>query len=118
MSKVMNKVITISGLVSLLLNILAGAMLSCYDKFHVEVSSAIIVITCILLLVINSISLKDGFKVSTTILYTIAGIVEFVIALMMPSHFSDNMGLMAIIALIVFQCLLLVIVHTISAKIK
>lgn len=114
----MKKIITIAAIILLVTNILFGAILSYYDYFNVTVSSIVILVTSIILYVISSINLKDAFKVSLTLLFALSGVIEFIISLFMPSQFSDNWGLIAIIFLMAIQVLIILITNMISTKIR
>ena len=105
-------------MILLVTNILFGAILSCYDGFNVVVSSGVIFLTALTLYIVNSIRLKDAFKVSLTLLFALSGAIEFFISLFIPSNFSDNWGMIVIITLLVLQGLILLLVNTVSTKIE
>lgn len=113
----MKKIIIISSVILLVANILVGTILTCYSGFNVAISSTVVLLTAAMLYVVNNITLKDAFKVSLSIFFTLGGIIEFVISLFMPPHFSDNWGVIAIITLLVVQGLILLLANTVSTKI-
>lgn len=114
----MKKIIIISSVILLVANISVGTILTCYSGFNVAISSTVVLLTAAMLYVVNSITLKDAFKVSLSILFTLGGIIEFVISLFMLPHFSDNWGVIAIITLLVVQGLILLLANTVSTKIR
>ena len=114
----MKKIILISALILLVTNILFGAILSCYDGFNMAVSSSVILLTALTLYIVKSIRLKDAFKVSLTLLFALSGVIEFFISLFISSRFSDNWGIMVIIALLILQGLILLLTNTVSTKIR
>lgn len=114
----MKRIIIISSVILLVINILFGAILSCYNGFNVVVSSIVVLLTATMLYKVNCIMLKDAFKVSLSILLTLGGLIEFVISLFMPPYFSDNWGVIVIITLLALQGLILLLANTVSTKIR
>jgi hypothetical protein len=114
----MKRVIIISSVILLVANILFGAILLCYNGFNVAISSVVVLLTAAMLYVVNCIMLKDAFKVSLSILFTLSGFIEFVISLFMPSRLSDNLGVIVIIILMAIQGLILFMSNTVSTKIR
>lgn len=111
----MKTVLLFTSAVLLTLNLLFGLILSSYNWFNVAVSSSVIIITVILSLLANGITIKDGFKVSLLILYSVIGIIQYLLAVFMPSVFTDNWCLIAIIVLLGVDILLLA-VYSITSK--
>ena len=114
----MKKIIIFSSTILLITNLLFGAILSFYGVFNVTLSSITIVITGILLYLTDTINLKDGYKVSLMLLFTIVGTLEFILSLIAPNNIRDNWWLILIIALIAVEAILLIMANTISNKIK
>lgn len=114
----MKRIIIISGIILLTANLLFGLILSSFDNFNVCVSSAVIVVSTLLLLLTNAICLKDGYKVSLLCLFSVLGIVEYTLSLFAPNKFTDNWWLISVIVLIVIEAILLLITNTISKSIQ
>ncbi len=114
----MKKIIILSSIVLLVANLLFGLILSFYGGCNVAMSSFVIVGTGLLLYLIHSINLKDGYKVSLTFLFTIVGCLEFVLSLIAPNRFTDNWWLIIVILLMVFEAIMLIVTSAISNKIK
>lgn len=114
----MKRIIIIFSVILLVINILFGAILSCYKGFNVVVSSIVVLLTATMLYMANCIILKDAFKVSLSILFSLGGLIAFVISMFMPSHFSDNWGIIVIITLLALQGLILLLANTVSTKIR
>lgn len=112
----MNKIIIYVSLTILAANILLGTILSCFDTLNVVLSSCVIVITALLLYMISVITLKDAFKVSLTLLFSLIGFVEYLLAVFAPSHVKDNFSLIIVIVLAALQVSLLVITNVVSNK--
>lgn len=69
-----------------------------------------------MLFIIDSINLKDAFKVSLSIMFTLAGVIEFILSLIAPNRFVDNWWLIIIIFLIAIEVILLIVTNRISNK--
>lgn len=112
----MKKLIILSSTVLLIANLLFGAILSFYGGCNVALSSIVIAATGALLYLTDTIRLKDGFKVSLMVLFSIAGAVEFVFSLLAPDRFTDNWWLILVIGLITVEAILLIISNILSAS--
>ncbi|MGM9686117.1 MAG: hypothetical protein ACI3YF_00155 [Prevotella sp.] len=114
----MKKIIIMSCMVLLIVNLLFGTILSFYSFYNVTLSCAVIVVTGILLYLTDIIQLKDGYKVSLMLLFAITGVLEFVISLIAPNRITDNWWLILLIALMAIEVITLIITNTVSKKIK
>lgn len=114
----MNKILIYISLAILVANILFGAILSCFDTFNVVLSSCVIAITALLLYLISVITMKDAFKVSLSLIFSLIGFIEYLLAVFAPSHFKDNWCLIIVIFLAVLQTALLITTNVVSNKIK
>lgn len=114
----MKKIILLSCLVLLVANLLFGAILSFYGWCNVALSSAVILITGLLLYLTNTLHLKEGYKIPLLFLFSFAGALEFVFSLIAPNRFTDNWWLIIVIFLITVEAILLIITNTVSNKIK
>ena len=114
----MKRIIILSGVVLLTANLLFGFILSSFDSFNVCVSSFVIVATTALLFITDTIRLKDGYKVSLLCLFSVFGIMEYISSLFAPNQFKDNWWLIAVIALIALELILLLITNAVSKKIE
>ncbi len=114
----MKKIIILSSMVMLIANLLCGAILSFYSGCNVALSSAVIVVTGILLYLTDTINLKDGYKVSLMLLFTIAGALEFILSLIAPNRITDNWWLILVIALMTVEVIMLIIANSVSNKIR
>lgn len=75
-------------------------------------------VTTLLLYLTTVIQLKDGYKISLALLFSIVGIFEYVLSLYAPNQFKDNWWLISVILLIAFETILLIVTNTFSKKIK
>ena len=114
----MKRIIILSSIVLFVANLLFGLILSFYGGYNVAMSSLVIVGTGALLYLINTIYMKDGYKVSLIILFAMAGGLEFILSLVAPNRFTDNWWLIIIILLMAFEAIMLIVTNTISHKVK
>ena len=114
----MKRIILLSSCILLIMNLLFRAILSSYNVFNIIVSSIVIMATGVLLYVADSIHQKDGFKVSLMLLFSMGGVIEFILSLIAPNHFTDNWWLILAIGLMAAEIILLIITNSISNKIN
>ncbi len=114
----MKKTIVTIGLLWFVVNGLFGLLLSAYAWTNVAVSSVVIAATAALLLWVNGKVLCDAFKVSLSILFALAGVVEYGIACLMPARLQDNWGSIALLLLLTLQVALVVVTRVVSNKVK
>ena len=110
----MKKIIILSNIVLLFANLLFGTILSFYGGINVVLSSMVIVATGILLFLIDTVHLKDAYKVSLMLLFTIIGVLEFFLSLVAPNRVTDNWWLILVIGLIAVEVIILIITNTVS----
>lgn len=114
--KRMKKIILLSCAILLVANLLFGALISFYGWCNVAMSSAVILVTGMLLYLTDTIYLKEAFKVSLIVMFVIAGALEFVFSLIAPNRFTDNWWLILVIFLLAVEVITLIITNTISKK--
>lgn len=114
----MKKIILFTCATLLIANFIFGLLLSSYEWLNVLLSSGIIILSGIFMLMVGILPLKDGFKSSLYVVYSILGFIEFVLSLFSPSRITDNWVVIVITILVVFQLILLFIASVISNKIK
>lgn len=114
----MKKIILLGGLTLLVMNLLFGAILSIYESFNITISSGVITINTVILYLTNCIKLKDGFKISISILFTLLGIVGYLLSLFASRSFEDNWYLLLTIFIMGFETMVLFVTYVVSNKIK
>ena len=115
----MKKSIILIGAILAVVNLLLGLIISTYDYFNLAISTIVIVLTAIILLAINvRLRLKDGYKVSLNIIIPIIGIAQYLFALFMPNHITDNWEFIAIILFSVIEVILCIAANSVSTIIK
>lgn len=114
----MKNITLIVGIILLVFNLLFGSILSIYLFFNVWLNCGVIAATAILIYMLDIITLKDGFRISLSMLFGIFGFVAFILGLFSPQQYTDNWYLISIILIVVFEAILLTITHIISKTIK
>lgn len=115
----MKQSIILIGSILVVANLLLGLIISAYGCANLIATTIIIVLTTIFLLFVNGrMRLKGGYKVSLNIVIPMIGTIQCLIGILMPSRFSDNWGLITLLALIALEAILLVTANSISTKIR
>ena len=113
----MKNLSVIIGCLIFLLNIVLFLILSFYPAFNFWLNSGIIAVSTLLLYLVSTIRLKDGFKVSFSCLFPVFSIVELVCGFCASDTLSDNPFVIAILILVIFQVIMLVIASFMSNNI-
>lgn len=113
----MKKVILISGVILLVVNILLGLIISAYDPLNAGINCGVIALTTALFYSLNIVRLKDAFVVSFTILFSLLGFVEFLMGLFAGDKLENNWWLILVIISTAFELIVLLIATKVS-KIK
>ena len=114
----MKQIIIVIGVILLVANLLFGLILSSYDVFNMFLSSLVIVATTTLLFCLNVVKLKDGFRIPLYVLYSILGVIEFVLSLFASRTFENNLYLLVIVLFLAIESIILLITHQVSIKIE
>lgn len=114
----MKKAIIYTSTILLAVNLILGSIISHYEWMNVAMSCCVIALTMILSLFALRDVIKDGFKVSLVVLFSIIGLVEFLMCVFMPARFTDNFSLIALLVLLGLEALSLVTADVASKKIK
>jgi len=110
----MKNIVLIAGIILLAANLLFGSILTVYLNFNMWLNCGVIAATTALLYVVGQITLKDGFKISLSFLYSTLGIIIFILGLFASQQYTDNWYLIAIILIVAFEAIVLTITHIIS----
>ena len=110
----MKNITLIAGIILLVANLLFGSMISGYATFNMLLNCSVIVATTVLLYAVGQIALKDGFKISLSFLFAIFGFIIFLFGLFAPQRYEDNLSLMAILLIVVFEAIVLAITCIVS----
>ena len=113
----MKNLTVIIGVILLMLNVICGLILTGYTLFNVCLTSAVIIITTILLCILQSVKMKDAFAISLGFLFSFMGMVEFVLGCLSPEQFTDNGHFVTIIVLLAIEVSTILICNYISKNI-
>ena len=114
----MKKSIVIPGALLLVVNILAGLILTKYAWFNVIMSSCVIILTTIFLSVLCLSNVRSAYRISLISLFIFNGFVSFVLSLFSKSAFQDNWCLVVIILLFLIQSIVWIICNAMTNRIK
>lgn len=114
----MKNIILLVGLIALVANILLGTVISAYSTFNIVLNSSVIVFNALFIYLINVVTLKDAFKISLSMFFSLFGIIEYVLGFFASQQFTNNWYLVLIILAIAIEAAVLVVIHIISKTIK
>lgn len=104
-------------LLLLVVNVLAGLIFKGYEWANVGYSSIVLIVNTLFIFMLQTVNLKDAFKITLSFLLPVIGIIEFVLAVLAPAEFAENVHLMGVIGLVVFQILVFLIINVVSQKV-
>ena len=113
----MKQIVLTLGVIFLFANLAFGIVLDSYDLFNLLMSSGTIIFTTAVLISIEFIKIKDGFKVPLYVINSFCGIVEYIIALVAKNDMSNNWFYVLLIVIVTFQLVLLATTNITSKKI-
>lgn len=112
----MKRLSPIFFVIFLAINIIAGLILSCYPLFNMVLNSVVICVAALFSQFVNKKSLVSAFSTSLAFVIPSITLIEFVIGLFTPVQIQDNWGIIAILCLMTFECLLIYAVVKRSEK--
>lgn len=104
------------GSLILLLNVVIGAFVSSFSLQNVVFTSSVIVTTTILMHVLNKLNVKDGFKYSFIILFSLFSVIQYALCLLAPSKIKDNWNIIICTIIFIFEIILILVSKTLSKK--
>lgn len=110
----MKKTILFATLAVLVVNILAGLLLSGYHTFNVLATSLVIVLTTTLMYITECITMKDAFRVSLPFVFAFLGLVMFLLMLFSKSQLQDNWRVIVSLIIILVEVIVVYVTHRIS----
>lgn len=100
----------------LVVNVLAGFMFNGYEWTNVCYSSSVLIVNLVFIIMLQTVNLKDAFKIAMSVFLPVIGVIEFVLTLLAPKEFAENGYLMGLIGFIAFQMLVFLIINVVSKK--
>ena len=114
----MKKVILATGSVLFAVNGLFGLLLSGYNNFNLAFTSIVIAVTTLLLYLLRTITLKDGFAPGLGFMIALFGIIGYILGLVSNNTLQNNMCVIAVIVLVAIETIALFISNTASKSTK
>jgi len=108
----------IIGLMLILLNLLFGLILSSYATFNMVANCVVIAVNVLLIWLVGSIQLKDGFRISLSVLFPLFAIVEFMSIAFSRPQLEDNGAVIFVLLAIMLQVILLLGTNYVSKTIQ
>ncbi len=93
-------------LILLVINIVAGIILSFYPLFNMLINCVVLLIALIFTYWCNKKEMESAFRMSLAFILPTFTIIELIIGCFAPSHFKDNWGIIAILCCMAFEFLL------------
>lgn len=91
----------------LVINIVAGFVLSCYPIFNMVMNCVVLCIALILIYFCNKKEMEPAYRMSLAFILPTFTIIELIIGCFSPSHIKDNWGIIAILCCMAFESLLI-----------
>lgn len=106
------------GLILIVVNLIFSLILSDYEWFSAGLSSAVILLNALLVWRIDTMGLKDGFRISFDFLMPTIGAIEFFLVACSKPQIEDNGCFVAAVVLLAFQLIILLICKAVSNGVK
>lgn len=114
----MKTITFIIGLFTLIVNIMIGVIIPAYPMFNVLLNSTIIVIHTLLLLAALCVNLKDAFRISLGYLFSTICISLLIWGFYSIPQFENNISIIAMLAIILSEIVMLIGANYVTNKIK
>lgn len=115
----MKKSVTIIiAIILLIVNYLAGVILTGYDMQNVQYGSLAIVITAVLVLLTSYPGLKTGFRVSLPFVFIFIGIILFFLGVFADLRLENNVAALIAIILVALELAILGVSYVVSKSVK
>ena len=114
----MKKTILFATIAVLIVNIVAGLLLPSYHTFNMLATSAVVILTATLMYITESNTMKDAFRVSQPFIFTVLGVVMFLLMLFSKRQIHDNWCVILSLMILFIEAVILYVAHRVSKKIK
>ena len=91
-----NSPLVLGGLL-VIINTLAGLVLSSYNPFNIVMGDVSVILSTALIYGTYRSSMVDGFKIGFTVLFAITGLVRFICSVVSPEQLKDNLTFLVFI---------------------
>lgn len=93
-------------IILLVINIIAGLILSCYPLFNMLLNCVVLCIALVLVFWINKKQMSPAYRMSLAFILPIFTFIELLIGCFSPNQFEDNWGILVILCFMAFEFLL------------
>lgn len=114
----MKTITIILGLFALTVNVLIGIIVPSYPQFNMYLNCSIIGVHTLLLLAVLIVNLKNAFRISLGYLFSTICISLLIWGFYVIPQFENNIPLIAMVAIVLSEVLLLIGTNYITNKIK
>jgi hypothetical protein len=101
----MNKIFLIGGILAILINSIAGGILTGYATFNWILADISILVTTCLIYLLYQKYLDNAFKAAFTFLFLIAGLIRYLLCLFAPSQIENNWFILGLTGLLSLEIL-------------
>ena len=113
----MKKLTLVTGFILLLFNTLIGLIISAYPTFNFMVADVSIILSTALLYVNGSIKLDDGYKIGLSWLFLFTGLARLICCIALPNYTENNIVLLLIIGVVLFELFCTSVCYIITSKV-
>ncbi len=110
----MKKTILFATIAVLIVNIVAGLLLSNYHTFNMLATSVVVILTATLMYITEYITMKDAFRVSLPFVFAFLGLVMFLLMLFSEPQLQDNWCVIVSLIILLIEAVMLYITHHVS----
>ena len=105
----MKKLVLIIGVFLVLFNTLMGLIISAYAPFNYLLTDLSLALTTVFIFVLASSKIDDGFKIGLSALFSITGIVRFILLIFLPQQWENNALIILVAGILTLEIICLAI---------
>lgn len=110
----MKRLVILTGILTILLNTLAGMIVPAYEEFKMLLNDYVILFSTIMVLFVNNKYDKLAYRISLSLFVVVLGAIQFVMGLLACNGFMSNPFLFGIVAMQVIEIVVMSIVKYFS----
>ena len=112
----MKNLILLSFVILVILNTVIGILFETMDIFNVFITDISLLSSALLIILLYTVPLVDGFKFGLTIFFSFTAIIKYFLCFFSPYYISQNIPLIITLILLSVEALLFLIVKTVNNK--
>lgn len=110
----MKSIILSIGGILFVANLLFGLLLSVYAPFNMWYNTIVITISTVMILLVQTITIKEAYKVSLSISLPISCFIKLILGCLSPERIEDNWCIIICLLVTIVEVLLIIIVSRTS----